>query len=959
MSEEVTLLAPKSEDTAPPADDWVEEQKLERGTAVGRYVVVSHLGSGGMGHVYAAYDPKLDRKLALKLLARRRLSDPTNVERLQREAQAMARLTHPNVVTIHDVGEHEGQVFLAMEFVEGVTLRHWLQERERGWAEIVDVFRAAGRGLAAAHEAGLVHRDFKPDNVMVGAEGRVLVMDFGLARTSEGAPPDQTDSGSIDEEVDSSGNLTAAGSLIGTPAYMAPEQFDNTEVGPASDQFSFCAALYEALFEARPFEGESLPHLVTEVKAGRMRPIPGNTRVPKWLGEVVRQGLDVDPQQRHPSMAAVLTRLDRGRGRGRTWVYAIAAALTVTAAVGITLAATSEQRRCRSGKKKIAQTWNPERSETIAAAYAALPLPYAAATWAKAPPQLDDFAERWSTAYYEACAATRIDGQQSGQRLDQRMDCLSVAQAHLGSLLTEFESPDEVLVERTLSALKDLPKPEDCAESQTLEAHDVDPALRETAVAARSALAESEARVAAGRYPAAIESAERGQALIAEVELPLLEGELLQQLGASKWRMGELDEAEAAYREGLLAAGRAQEHRLVAGILLDVFFIVGVERNKIDEALVLGDLAEVSVLAAGDDAQLRYSYEDRIAMLLRKAGRYSDAEVHHRRAIEVARQAEAGDKTITVLYSNLGNTLYRMGEYAESREVAQTALDAAIRVYGEEHPETAKDWVGLGRACAELGDQACRREAFGKSLDIRRRTLGPDHPEYADSLFNVSSYRRHDGEYAEAEKGIRQAMEIWTKVHGAVSSRMATGYSALSSVARARGDKEAAAEHGEKAVSIGEQVYGPEHPELTTYLTNGGNALHDVGRFEEALRNHRRAVAIGEKEVGPDNGDLIYGLLGQIDALRSMKRPQEALEPAERALALVDAGKVHLPFLAGGAHFGAAQVYWEVGDKERALEQAQKAYAEYAKAQTGDPNAAKKVRAWLEERGATPPLTAG
>ena len=716
-----------------------------------------------MGHVYAAYDPKLDRKLALKLLARRRLADPTNVGRLQREAQAMARLTHPNVVTIHDVGEHDGQVFLAMEFVEGVTLRRWLHERERGWAEIVDAFRAAGRGLAAAHEAGLVHRDFKPDNVMVGAEGRVLVMDFGLARSSAAPQPDQTDSGPIDAAVDSSSNLTVAGSLIGTPAYMAPEQFDNTEVGPASDQFSFCAALYEALFEVRPFEGESLPHLVTEVKAGRVRPIPASSRVPKWLSDVIRQGLDVDPDDRHPSMAALLTRLDRGRGRGRAWVYAIAAALTVAAAIGITLAATSEQRRCRSGEKKIAQTWNAQRNETIAAAYAGLDLPYAQATWSKAPPRLDDFAERWSTAYYEACAATRIDGQQSDQRLDQRMDCLSVAQAHLGSLLTEFEDPDELLVERTLTALDDLPKPEDCAQSQTLEAHDVDPALRETAVAARSALAESDARLAAGRYRAAVESAERGQALIADAELPLLEGDLLQRLGAAKWRMGELDEAEAAYREGLRAAGRAQHHRLVAGILLDVLFMVGVERNKTDEGLLLGDLAEVAVLAAGDPAKLRYSYEDKIALVLREAGRYSDAEVHHRRAIEVARQAEAGDKTVTVLYSNLGNTLHEMGEHAEARDVAQTALDASIRVYGEDHPETAKDWVNLGRACADLGDQACRRDAFAarwRSAAGRSGRITPNTPTHcstsrATAGTTGSTTRRNGGSSARWRSGRR------------------------------------------------------------------------------------------------------------------------------------------------------------------------------------------------------------
>ncbi len=202
-----------------------------RGALVGRYVVLSRLGAGAMGVVYAAYDPELDRKVALKLLKPRRAASAQAAEgqrRLLREAQAMAKLTHPNVVTVHDVGEHGSRVYVAMEFVDGRPLTSWT-EHEHPWRATLDIFAEAGRGLAAAHAKGLVHRDFKPDNVMVGANGRVRVMDFGLARASDLDAPAEVTSGAL-PEADLRGSSTAfdaevtrAGAIVGTPAYMAPE----------------------------------------------------------------------------------------------------------------------------------------------------------------------------------------------------------------------------------------------------------------------------------------------------------------------------------------------------------------------------------------------------------------------------------------------------------------------------------------------------------------------------------------------------------------------------------------------------------------------------------------------------------------------------------------------------------------------------------------------------------------
>jgi serine/threonine protein kinase len=276
---------------------------------IGRYRILRELGSGGMGIVYIAYDESLNRRVALKLLLR---ETSTTVQRLRREAQAMARISHANVVQIFEVGEHQGQLFVAMEYVEGISLTRWLADESLTWFEIIDVFVRAGRGLQAAHEAGVVHRDFKPDNVMIqraddGRPLRVKVLDFGIAAVelvdgdagviAEGPPASDGDLRS---------RLTRAGSMMGTPYYMSPEHFLGTATDPRSDQFSFAVALYEALYGQRPFEGDDVDRLRAAVLAGKLRPAPMSADVPAWAFETLVRALAVDPGQRWGSMAELI-----------------------------------------------------------------------------------------------------------------------------------------------------------------------------------------------------------------------------------------------------------------------------------------------------------------------------------------------------------------------------------------------------------------------------------------------------------------------------------------------------------------------------------------------------------------------------------------------------------------------------------------------------------------------------
>jgi ABC-type branched-subunit amino acid transport system substrate-binding protein len=324
----VAALAKTQAEGAPRAHPAEEGAPvLQADDTVGRYVIRAMVGAGAMGRVYAAHDPALDRKVALKLL-NPNAAAPDLEERLLREAKAMARVSHPHVIAVHDAGRHGRQVYIAMEFVAGGTLRDWLAKKARPWREVLEVFLRAGRGLAEAHAAGIIHRDFKPDNVLVGDDGRVVrVTDFGLAREAAAgdALPDAEDTL---EGLGAPGGdavlLTRTGALIGTPAYMSPEQHAGRVADERSDEYGFCIALYEGLYGARPFVGPGLAKLQAAKAAGEVVAAHADRRVPSRLRRALLVGLRAEPAARYASMTELLAALERATRTPRA-PYAIAA----------------------------------------------------------------------------------------------------------------------------------------------------------------------------------------------------------------------------------------------------------------------------------------------------------------------------------------------------------------------------------------------------------------------------------------------------------------------------------------------------------------------------------------------------------------------------------------------------------------------------------------------------------
>jgi formylglycine-generating enzyme required for sulfatase activity/tRNA A-37 threonylcarbamoyl transferase component Bud32 len=382
-------LGVKAEPAAPSekSDDGLDA--LARGQALGRYIVLERLGAGATGVVYAAYDPELDRKVAIKILRPKGAGGNADEARRQarfvREGKAIARLAHPNVVGVFDVGVADGRAFLAMEHLAGGTLSDWLDAEKRSWREILKIFVEVGRGLAAAHAEGLVHRDFKPDNVLLDRTGMPKVADFGLVRQ---AGPSTTEEEKADLPVQTpsdsvAGALTRTGTMAGTPAYMAPEQFRGLQTDGRTDQFGFCIALHEALYGRRPFEAETVFDLAEAVMRERIVPAPKSSNVPGWVRRCLLRGLRADPAQRYAKLEDLLSTLEADPvARARKIVVAAVVAVAVVGTIA-GLYRRSERRRVEfegrvaskltEGRQALAQaeTMKQRLAETRGRAFAA------------------------------------------------------------------------------------------------------------------------------------------------------------------------------------------------------------------------------------------------------------------------------------------------------------------------------------------------------------------------------------------------------------------------------------------------------------------------------------------------------------------------------------------------------------------------------------------------------------
>ena len=795
---------------------------LGRGAIIGRYVVLGLVGRGGMGEVYAAFDPELDRKVAVKLLRVKAGNGVTMTEgrqRTLREAQAIARLSDPNVVVVYDVGTFEDKVFIAMEFVDGNTVTFWLEQKPRSWQEILRVFIAAGRGLMAAHEKGLVHRDFKPDNVMVGRDGQVRVMDFGLARQMDkpgikehrprgassmakradvevgsGTLPLELGAVPIDQGTlvlnpglaDSGGDmqssvsglfdarLTRTGAMMGTPAYMAPEQFFGKETDSRTDQFSFCVSLYEALYGERPFPGKKLTELTANVVQGTIRPAPAGTKVPFWVRRILLRGLRSAPVERYPSMAELLAALGKDpRATRRKWaIWAAVAFVPLAVGFGVRQSLIDRRALCEGAGEKLAGIWDlhppdqPEgpRQSQIHAAFMRTGKSYAADVYETVTRALTGYAQSWTNMYKQTCEATQVRHEQSADVLDLRMSCLNERLNGFRALTDVFADATGEVVENAVSATNALSTLDRCADVPTLRAvirPPDDPGTVARVAELRKRLAETKARFDAGRWKETLKDA---PTLISNARSlgykPLL-AETLAFFGNVYLSANVSRSAEKASIEAYRLADASRHDEVRAEAATTLVFVLGYEERLFADAINWADAATAVLQRLGGHELLHAWLFNNLACAYWVRHENNSAVSYLQQASQLKQKVLGADHIdVAISEGNLGLVLQEMGRNEEALAHMDRAVSIVQKKLGAGHPELARNLSNRGEILNALGRYQEARQSFEQASLIWERELGPEATTLAFALTGIGVSYLGDGKASSAIVPLERAFKI-------------------------------------------------------------------------------------------------------------------------------------------------------------------------------------------------------
>lgn len=822
------------------------------------------VGSGGSAEVFLATDVVLGRPVAVKI-ARDGLDDRAQ-GRWLREAEALARLEHPNIVQVYRVGSHRGRSFIVMEWVEGETLAAWLGARPRDWREILGPFRDAGRGLAAAHAVGLVHRDFKPQNVLVGADGRVRVADFGLAALAAGHTLSEDERG----EAGPQWNDRLTRGALGTLGYMPPEQFDGAAADPRSDQFSFCASVFEALVGRVPYEATTLEGARDRAMAGELQ-VPTEVDVPGWVMTALRRGLAPELHDRFVDMDALLSALDPERHRSKAgWI--LVGAIAVVAIVGLVSLDSSRSAPCLTS---IDAAWNPSRAEALANAFDRTG---GAETAAGVVRTLDDWASQWAGRRQAVCA------EPPGEERDARVACLERSRAAAMGVLDVLLEADAAVVSAAPTIVGQLEAPSRCDGSSSADAIPVG-ADRVAAVEhARRSIARSNADRVAGRLNEARAAAHDalGQAqasgfgpVIAEALLARGRSEAALDLPG-----GGLADLEAAYwaadgdRQDALAAeaARAVLANVAAG-----------DPQAEDAAERWSRLAEAAEQRVGDSPSWA---------LLRARGSAASLTQHYddaRAQYEAALQAMPDDAEHVVerasLYNSLSVLEFDAGRFERSQEHADRAASLAEASLPSDHLARATALERSALAQAELGHAADALEPMREAIAIKQRLFGTENPRAIVSLNSLGSVLRRAGDLEAALDVHRQALAVSLQrqprdpfEEGSCRSFIGTALVDLRRFEEARTELQA---------SI--RAYDDAGNQLNRGLTliSLATAQANLGELDEALASLDAALEI--LEVLTPESSQVAGALANRAMIHTMQsRPQDALEDLARARPIAD-----------------------------------------------------------------------
>lgn len=715
---------------------------LARDARFGRYVVLDLLGMGGMGVVHAAYDPELDRKVALKVLRESHARSGEAKARMLGEARALARLSHPNVVTVHDVGLFGDQVFLAMEFVRGRSLGRWVEEEAPSAERILEAFAEAGRGLAAAHAAGLVHRDFKPANVMLGDDGRVRVTDFGLARV----PRAEGERGADPASVASS--TTEAGTVLGTPAYMPPEQLAGGTADARSDQFAFCVSLFEALHGRRPFAGESTAELADAIRAGPVFPARAPAAAAR-VNALLRRGLAAEPGDRYPDMHALVEDLaDDTRG---AWRHRLAIGAAVVAAVGLAVAARTARPACAEVvREELAGVWDAPTKEVIERDVRGGPAERGV-LWRSLEARLDGYAREWSTRRARTCTELRKDDARGRAETVAQQRCLDRRLAELRAVSKFLASGSSVVRAHALDAAEELPSLRMCEAPSPVPGG----ALDEAAYQQLNAIKLLDRT---GRYQEALRIAD---AVIADGKTPAqLLAEAHLRRGHLLTRVGRLDEARDAMQRAVAEADATADDETRARALIALVFVLALRSPPYGAADLAAEEAAAVVRRFEGEEGLHLRLTTTTAVLRFAEGRRAEAERSLREVLaRVEQLPEERLLELTVL-NHLAIVLLGGGRPDEALAFGRRAQRLSAELWDPRHPGFAVVLKNVAAPLAELGKYDEARELLERALRLHEETVGADNARAVSLLCDLADLELRTGRPARAAELAERARTI-------------------------------------------------------------------------------------------------------------------------------------------------------------------------------------------------------
>ncbi len=899
--EEFVSLTPQTR-----SNDWatttgrVHEVIRAPGTRVGMYVVLDQLGLGGMGVVYSAYDPKLDRKIALKVLRSEGHDEVAAVARLRlvSEGRALARVSHPNVVAVYDVGTVDTDVFVAMELVEGQTLSQWRKATKRAWPEIVDMFSGIAAGLVAVHDASLVHRDVKPDNILIDAEGRPKVTDFGLARP-EGDAPDslqRREQALIDANVPLERlQLTQTGARLGTPAYMSCEQLNGQDASAHSDQFAYCVTLWETLYGQRPFEGDSWVSLVMSVTEGQIRepPVPPSGRpIPVWLRRILERGLAPDPKDRWPNMRALRDALEAGdpfRTRRRWWsaagVLGVVGAVTGGVQWQEAQARRAAEAGCNEAAAEVDTVWSDEAKERLRTAFGRSSIDDAALIEASVETVLDAFASAWTEERRGVCLAGLEED--PPPILERRSACLKERLGVLQSLIETFAVGDDITVSRarrTSESLADLDACTDEARLARTPAPPEDPKARQRARDVQSGLSQTLVHEHVGQYDEGLRRTkalrEEARALEHAPTLALAH----YRVAVFEEKLGNYEEAVEAWAASFREASLSGDDDLAAQAAGALAFTEGFQLERHDTGIRWSELAGILLERLGKTHTLDEARRlDVMAVLTESKGDLDDAVALHERSIALR------ESLVPPTHQSIGYGLANLAGVLQS----QGRLDEA-------------------------------EEALLRSRSIFENAFGPDNPTTAHVINNLAGLYQQQHRYDEAERLHRHVLENWSARLGPDHPDVGDVHRALGDTALARSNVAVAITHYRDALNVHAKAKGQarEHAKsalrLAEVLSLSGRADESKRRFEEAIE---AAGATSESIRGGAQlglGWLAYDR-GEIETARvHFERAKGLFEGDEESTKQFARARVALAALEGGDAGALATLRTLAEDKNQA-----------------------------------------